>query len=241
MRLDDLEALVHQRGRVDGDLGAHVPRRVGQRLLDARLGELLSRPSAERPSARRHDHPLQVLSALASQALRQGRMFGVDGNQAIRLALDQVHDELTAHHERLLVGQGEHLPGLQGGQRGTEAHGADHGVQHHVGLRLAGEHLRRSWAGQDLDAPHRAQVAPQLPCGVLVRDGHEGRHELAHLPHEELVAGARAEPDHLEAVGVATHDVERLRADGAGRPQDGERPHDEGEVTLRPVLCSRAG
>ena len=30
MRLDDLEALVHHGGGVDGDLGAHLPARVGK-------------------------------------------------------------------------------------------------------------------------------------------------------------------------------------------------------------------
>ena len=35
VRLDQLQALVHQRGGVDGDDRAHVPGRVGERLLRA--------------------------------------------------------------------------------------------------------------------------------------------------------------------------------------------------------------
>ena len=46
--LDDLEALVHQRRRVDGDLGAHRPSGVLERLIDRHMGELPAREAAER-------------------------------------------------------------------------------------------------------------------------------------------------------------------------------------------------
>ena len=49
--LDDLQALVHERGRVDGDLGAHVPGRVGQGVLGAR------RPPGARPATRGRARP----------------------------------------------------------------------------------------------------------------------------------------------------------------------------------------
>ena len=41
--LDHLEALVHQRRRVDGDLRPHVPGRVGQGLVDGDAGQLGAR------------------------------------------------------------------------------------------------------------------------------------------------------------------------------------------------------
>jgi hypothetical protein len=46
-RLDDLQPLVHQRSGVDGDLGAHLPRRVSQRVLHGHRGELVLRQLAE--------------------------------------------------------------------------------------------------------------------------------------------------------------------------------------------------
>ena len=49
--LHQLEALVHQRRRVDRDLAAHRPGGVRQRLLDRHLLELLARAPAERPAA----------------------------------------------------------------------------------------------------------------------------------------------------------------------------------------------
>ena len=41
VRLDDLERLVGQRGAVDGDLAAHLPRRMPERVLERRALELL--------------------------------------------------------------------------------------------------------------------------------------------------------------------------------------------------------
>ena len=46
--LDQLEPLVHQRRRVDRDLAAHRPRRVGERLLDRDVLEVLALEAAER-------------------------------------------------------------------------------------------------------------------------------------------------------------------------------------------------
>ena len=64
VRLDQLEALVHQRRRVDRDLAAHVPGRVRERRLDAR------RRAARRcvmprngPAGGRQDQPVDRLRA----------------------------------------------------------------------------------------------------------------------------------------------------------------------------------
>ena len=51
----DLETLVHEGGRVDGNLLAHAPVGVLQRVLDADLLQLLRRPVAERAARRRQD------------------------------------------------------------------------------------------------------------------------------------------------------------------------------------------
>ena len=48
MRLDQLQSLVHQRGRVDGDHRAHVPGRMRERLLQRHRLQLVARASTER-------------------------------------------------------------------------------------------------------------------------------------------------------------------------------------------------
>ena len=47
VRLDHLERLVRQRRAVDGDLAAHAPRRMPQRVLDRRARETAQRASPE--------------------------------------------------------------------------------------------------------------------------------------------------------------------------------------------------
>jgi hypothetical protein len=69
VRLDHLEALVHQRRRVDGDLGPHVPRRVGERVLDGDGGQLGGGAAAERPAARGEDDAPHFRLAARAQAL----------------------------------------------------------------------------------------------------------------------------------------------------------------------------
>ena len=58
VRLDHLEALVHQRRRVDRDLAAHRPGRVPQRLLDGDGLELGARAAAERAAGRGQHEPV---------------------------------------------------------------------------------------------------------------------------------------------------------------------------------------
>ena len=46
--LDDLEALVHHRSRVDGNLGTHVPCRVAQGISLGYMGNFFHRFQTER-------------------------------------------------------------------------------------------------------------------------------------------------------------------------------------------------
>ena len=105
-RLDHLEALVHQRRRVDRDLRAHLPVRVGQRLRravalamrSARPGRGTGRPrrsgSGARSSRRWPARHWKI--ALCSESI--GRSFA-----PLRARLAQ--DERARHHHHFLVGE----------------------------------------------------------------------------------------------------------------------------------------
>ncbi len=60
MRLDDLEALVHQRRRIDRDLRPHAPRRMPQRVVWRDVAEARGRQLAERPARRGQDEAPDV-------------------------------------------------------------------------------------------------------------------------------------------------------------------------------------
>ena len=81
VRLDQLETLVRERGRVDGDLRAHAPRRMLERLAgDDRL-ELVAAAPAERPAGRGEDERVDGLRVAALEALVERRVLAVDRQQ----------------------------------------------------------------------------------------------------------------------------------------------------------------
>ena len=140
--LDDLQALVHERRRVDADLAAHRPRRVRERLLDRHVLELGARAAAER-AARGGEHELvHRARPLGAQQLVQRRVLGVDGDDLRAGGLGQRHDELAADDERLLVGEREVDALAQRRDRRPQARRADERVEHEVGARTRGRAAR---------------------------------------------------------------------------------------------------
>ena len=79
VRLDDLQALVGERRRVDRDLGAHRPGRVAERLLRGDRGERLGRPrrGTARPTRSGSSASTPAI-ALADEALPDRRVLRVD-------------------------------------------------------------------------------------------------------------------------------------------------------------------
>ena len=132
--LDDLQALVGERRRVDGDLGAHRPGRVAERLLRRDRGEvarsgvsrngppdavrirrstlvevLARRGTARSPSARSR-------SGAASRAGSPAGRPATAARTAAASAARQRHDQVAAGDEGLLVRRGHDLAGLERGE-----------------------------------------------------------------------------------------------------------------------------
>ena len=82
--LDHLQRLVHQRGRIDGDLRPHAPGRVPQRLVDGDVGELGPAAAAEGPAAAGQDDALDGVRRAALDRLEDGAVFAIDRQQPAR-------------------------------------------------------------------------------------------------------------------------------------------------------------
>ena len=92
--------------------------------------------------------------------------------------LDEIDDELAADHQALLVGQREHLAGLQGRERRPQPRRAHERVQHHVGLGVAGEGLGGLGADQHLDAGDPGELrtsAAASSSAIATRGGRNSR------------------------------------------------------------------
>ncbi len=65
-------------------------------------------------------------------------MFTVDGQDLHAASPGLLHDDLSRHHERFLIGQGDGLPRLDGREGWDEAHGAHNGGDDLIDLRMRG-------------------------------------------------------------------------------------------------------
>ena len=222
MRLDHLEPLVHQGGGVDGDLGAHPPRRVGERVGGGDVRERRRRRRAERAARGGQDEPPHVAALAGAQRLVEGVVLGVDRQDRAAVARRRRHHQLAGHHQRLLVGQQHLAAGADGVPRRHQPEGADEGADHRVGLGV----------GRDRDAARLArehrrarEVGGQSAGVVLGGDRDQARPVRADLLGEHREVAAGGERDHGEALGEARRHVERGGADRPGGTENGQPLH----------------
>ena len=235
VRLDDLQALVGERRRVDRDLGAHRPGRVAERLLRRDRGELRRRRVEERPARCRQDERRDRRPSIRRRGTarspsapsrsggarragwrtgRRGRVAATRGGQSAR----ERHDEVAAGDERLLVGRGDDLAGAQRGEDRAEADDA------------AGRRRRRDRRRRGSRAPRGRRAGD-----AAVPAAGRGRASAASSPSATTPARSRAacsarsvafaagrEGDDPERVRVRGEDVERLASDRAGRAEEGD-------------------
>ena len=229
--LDQLEALVHQRRRVDRDLAAHRPGRVRERLLDRDVAR--ARRACARGTGRRD-------AVSTSRSTVPGRSPAISwcsaecsestGMICAPVASASCHDELAADDERLLVGQRE-VDALAERRRrsGPRPARADERVEHEVGAGLDDEPTSPS-------AP--ASTSPSVQRLGGARGGVGGRRaRCARTPCARACSTSASQrrsalrPTSSRS-SRARDDVERLGADRAGRAEDEEPLH------RRPIVAT---
>mmetsp|Transcript_8303 Transcript_8303/g.36730 ORF Transcript_8303/g.36730 Transcript_8303/m.36730 type:complete len:255 (+) Transcript_8303:1657-2421(+) len=229
--LDDLESLVHERGGVARDLGSHVPVGVGGGLLLeeagiglgvlTHLGEL---DVAEGTAGRGQDDPPESALGKTLDALEDGAVLGIRGENLDAVLHREGHDGGTAGDEGLLVGEADVLTGFDGGDGGGKAraaHDAGHGG---VYVRVPGNLDHAVGAEEDLGLGpvHVLDHPLELLHVATVRDGHHLGLELLDLLGHHVEVAAGGERHDLKLVGVLLRDVQSLRADGAGGTEQGD-------------------
>ncbi len=148
--------------------------------------------------------------------------------------------------EGLLVGQRQHVAGLQRSEGGAQADRAGQAVEHDVG-RDGGQLRSGLLAGQHLDPPARApQRSADLHGDRLLADRHDGCVVGEHLIHQQpRVTAARGQTGDGEVVAVSGDDVERLGADGARGAKHRDASHAaecaSGDGTRRHGPAGRTG
>ena len=217
--LDDLQPLVHQRGRVDGDLGAHAPVGVLQRMGRRHGLQFLIAPAEERAAGAGQDQAAYLPSVGAAlQTLKNSGMLAVHRHDIRAVFLRGGHHQLSGAHQRLLVGQGDAPPKADGRQRRLQSYAAYHGGHHRVSLLRLCRRQKALRPRQHLDI-RIAQTLPQLLRRGGVIKHRKARAELPRLRFYQLhtaVGRQRGHPQ-LQFPGHG----QRLPPDGPGASQQG--------------------
>ncbi len=223
-RLDELEALVEEQRRIHGDARSHGPHRMREHLL-ARGAPPVG-VAAQRPARGGEGQARDLRGRTPAQTLERGTVLAVHRHQLARArAGERTPHQRAAHDQRLLVGEREPRAALERGERGLEAGGADHAVEHDLGSAFGGEPGGR--AGPD---PHpraggggfEARARLGRIRGALERErrGLEPRRLLA----QRLETAPGRQGGDAQARGLGGRHLERLNADRAGRAQHREGP-----------------
>ena len=105
--LNALQALVHEGGGVDGDLGAHGPRGMCEGIGTRHAVELVARAAKKRTARAGEPNTMSLAWVLPQIALEDGGVLRVDWNKLTRLR--QRHKQVATDDEGLLVGKGKAL------------------------------------------------------------------------------------------------------------------------------------
>ena len=87
---------------------------------------------AERTATGRKQYLLDGIVVFADQALEDGGMFTVNWQDGRMVLLGQLQNQLTGHHQRLLISQRDGLPGTDGMDSGRQSCEAHHGGEHDI-------------------------------------------------------------------------------------------------------------
>ena len=133
MGLDDLEPLVGERGAVDGDLGPHGPSGVRKSVGYGHARELPARHAVEGATGARQPDAREICVPLANQALVDGTVLGIDGDEPP--GLGKRYEKVARNDDGLLVGVGQGLVCPERRVARSHASLAHNGVHHAVGVR----------------------------------------------------------------------------------------------------------
>ena len=155
----------------------------------------------------------------ALQALKNGGMLAVDGNDIRAIFAGRRHHQLSGAHKSFLVGQRNAPTQTDGGQRWLQPHAAHHGGDHGVRLcRLRGSQ-QTIWPGQHLDI-RAVQAAAQLGSRALVIKHGKARAKFPRLRFQQIHAVMRRQRGHMQ-LQFPGHG-QRLPADGPRTSQQGD-------------------
>ena len=134
--------------------------------------------------------------------------------------LGKIADQLTSHHQGLLVGKTDLLASLDGMDGWLQTGKTYHGCKHHINRLCLHDIAERLGTGIDLDIRFITEQILQLVVMRLIGDHYSSRMELMRLLGKLLhpVIGGKA--IYLVKVTVLLDDIQRLCANTSRRTEN---------------------
>src|SRR3984957_18966041 len=120
-RLDDFEAFVHQSCGIDGNALAHFPGGMVEGFLHRDGVELRSGSVEKRATGGSEPDPFYLFHSPATQALVNGVVFAIDGQQWLALLASLGGDQLAGGYKTFFIGHADGLTGFYGFVGGFES------------------------------------------------------------------------------------------------------------------------
>src|SRR3990172_10953742 len=108
--LDDLQSLIHQCRRIDGHFPSHAPVRMAKGFLHGDTPEILFGRIQEGAAGRCQENSRDITRAFPREALKNGAVLTVDGDETDPVFADQPHDIRTGSNKSFLVREGNPFP-----------------------------------------------------------------------------------------------------------------------------------
>src|SRR5699024_5418272 len=205
-RLNELEAFIDQRCRVQSIHLPHRPCRVRSSLLRGDLPHLLPAPTEKRPTGGSQHQARQLPSLPGAKTLRHGRVLWIHWNQLPRL--DLVHYYGTTCDHCLRICRSQNFPRLNRCQRGLQPHRPDQRVKNGSCLVLSNQ---LSSARDHCPT----QCISNLGCclGISYCPTVRRKVNCASLLHDEVrVCSTCGDDNDLEFIAIIRNHLERLGA-----------------------------
>ena len=223
MRLDQLEALVHHRRGVDGDLGAHVPVRMRHRLRRRDGGHARPRQCVRNGPPEAVRMICSTSSALLEvEDLEDGAVLGIDRQQ--RRAVAARSRPSSARRRRpgiSLLASADHGAAAHGRQRRLQPGGADDRRHHPVGRPAAASTTAVGPAAASMPVPASASFSVAVAAGIGDRPPARGRSRRACSASSSTLRLA-VSASTSKASGLRVDQIDGVAADRAGRAEDGD-------------------
>ena len=148
------------------------------------------------------------------QALKDGGVLAVHRQNIHTVGLGGIGHQVPTGYQRFFIRQRQGLFGLNGRQRGLQAHHTHYGVQYRIRAGIGSTFDQAVHTGQYLGA-RICHPGAQIVCRNRIHHRHQIRAKLANLCLHQINATVSGQAHH--PIAVHTANIQALCTDRAGR------------------------